>query len=227
MAAAARRVNWMAIWISVAVVVVVVVVAGFAIWMNRMALALAESPGTATVNEETGAITIGEGENVLEEYMDFMCPFCGQYQEGYGEEIAQAVEDGQITLQIHPIAILDSQSQGTNYSTRAASAVYCVADDNAEAVYPFIDALYKNQPSEGSSGLDDDALIGYAHDAGASDAVDECITGGEYADYVAARTQEVPVAPGASGVSTPTIILNDEFVELSGGPEADILSKLK
>lgn len=227
MAAAARRVNWLAIWISVAVVVVVVVVAGFAIWMNRMALALAESPGTTTVNEETGAITIGDGDNVLEEYMDFMCPFCGEYQEGYGSEIAKAVEAGKISLQMHPIAILDSQSQGTNYSTRAASAVYCVADDDPEAVYPFIDALYQNQPSEGSAGLDDGQLVDFAHQAGASDAVDECITGGEYADFVAARTQEVPVAPGASGVSTPTIILNDEFVELSGGPEADILSKLK
>lgn len=227
MAAAARRVNWLAIWITIGVVVVVVVVGALVVWMNRQALELAESPASAVVNEETGAIVLGEGPNVLEEYVDFMCPYCHQYHDTYSEDVAGLVEDGQLTLEVHPISILDSQSQGTQYSTRAASATYCVVDDNVDAVYPFMDALFKNAPSEGSGGLDDEELISLAEQAGASSDVESCITGGDYMEFVTARTQETPVAPGASGISTPTVLLNDEFVSLTWDPQADIVSQLQ
>ncbi|WP_119696660.1 DsbA family protein [Microbacterium halotolerans] len=225
--AAARRINWLAISITAGVVVIVVAIAAVAVWMNRQALALAESPGAAVVNEETGAIAIGDGPNVLDEYVDFMCPFCGQYHDSFGETVSGLVEDGDVTLNIHPIAILDSRSQGTQFSTRAASAMYCVADDNPDAVYPFMDALFANQPNENTAGLDNDEIIGYAKDAGASDAVESCIEDVEYADFVAARTQEIPANPSTGNVSTPTVVLNDEYLNLTMDPEVDLLPKLK
>ncbi|WP_105566324.1 DsbA family protein [Microbacterium halophytorum] len=215
MAAAARRVNWLVIWITAAIVVVVVAIAAIAIWMNRQALALAESPASAVVNEETGAIALGEGENVIDEYVDFMCPFCGQFHDSSGEDLSAAVESGEITLNLHPISILDGQSQGTNYSTRAANAVYCVADDNPDAVYPFYDALFQNQPGEGTTGLDDGELLDLAERAGASGDVESCIADGTYFDFVAARTQEIPPNPQTNQVSTPTVTRNGEYVNLT------------
>ncbi|GAB2517733.1 hypothetical protein GCM10027064_14230 [Microbacterium petrolearium] len=224
--AAARKTNWVAIWISAAVVVAIAVIAVLVVQMNRQAVSLAESPASAVVDEETGAITLGDGPNVLEEYLDFMCPFCHDYHEGYGEEVAQLVEDGELTLNIHPISILDRYSNETQYSTRSASAAYCVAEANPDAVYPFIDALFRDQPREGTDGLTDEQLAGLASEAGAPGA-ESCIADGEYTDYVTKMTAETPVAPGAQGVSTPTIILNDEFVNLTGDPQADIVSKLQ
>lgn len=224
--AAARRINWLAIWITAGVVVVVVAIAAVAVWMNRQALALAESPGAAVVNEETGAITIGDGPNVLDEYVDFMCPFCGQYHDSFSETVSGLVEDGDVTLNLHPIAILDANSQGTQFSTRAASAMYCVADDNPDAVYPFMDALFANQPRENTTGLDNDEIIGYAKEAGASDAVESCIEETEYADFVAARTQEIPPNPSTGSVSAPMVVLNDEYLNLTMDPEVDLLPKL-
>lgn len=221
---AARKTNWVAIWISAAVVVAIAVIAVLVVQMNRQALALAESPASAVVDEETGAITLGDGPNVLEEYLDFMCPHCGSYQEMYGETVAELVADGRLTLQLHPISILD-RSSTNQYSSRSASAAYCVAEANPDAVYPFVDKLLHDQPRT-SEGHSDERLVEIAGQAGAPDAA-ECITGGEYIDFVASVTSETPVAPGAQGISTPTILLNGEFVNPTFDPQADIVDRLQ
>ncbi|MER7796477.1 thioredoxin domain-containing protein [Microbacterium sp. NPDC096154] len=221
-----KTTNWAAIWISAGVVVLLVVVGGLVVWMNNQASAPASSPGSAVVDEETGAIAVGEGENVIDEYVDFMCPICGEYNELYGETVHDLVEEGRVTLNLHPISILDRYSQGTEYSTRSAAAAYCVADANPEAVYPFFQELFDNQPEEGSTGLSDDELSGFASDAGAPDAA-ECIASDEYHDYVTQITEETPVQPGAQGIGTPTVLLNGEFVSLTGDPQADIVAQLK
>ena len=102
-----------------------------------------------------------------------------------------------------------------------------MAEDNGDAFYPFMDLLFKNQPSEGSTGLDDDELIGYAKQAGAEGA-ESCITDGTYRDFVAQQLDEMPVMPGMSGRATPTILVNEEFVSPQGGfdAEADIVANL-
>ncbi|GGH41352.1 DsbA family protein [Microbacterium album] len=226
--AATNNTNWVAIWISVAVVVMLVAVGALVVWMNNQATAPAEPPAAGQIDEATGAIRVGDGEHVLEEYVDFMCPHCANFHNTYGETIAEQVEAGTLTLEIHPISILDSQSQGTQFSTRAANAMYCVAETEPDAVYSFYDLLFANQPGQGSSGLSDDRLVQLAERAGARDAVD-CITDVSYADFVAEKTQETPVQPGASGISTPTVLIDGEFLSLgslTGDPEADVLSRI-
>ena len=93
----------------------------------------------------------------MDTYIDFMCPVCNQFEQLYGEAIDGLVDDGTITLNIHPISILDRASQGTEYSTRAANAMYCVAAADADASVPFMQAMFANQPAEGSTGLTNDA----------------------------------------------------------------------
>ena len=224
-AAAAKSRNPFPIIISVVVVVAVVAVAVLVYFMNRTASEPAQAPAAGVVNEETGAIAIGDGDQSVDEYLDFMCPYCGQAWDAYGETTSELVEDGTITLNLHPISILDRASQGTEYSTRAANAAYCVADEDGEAAYTFIDLLFRNQPAEATAGLDDDELIGYAEEAGAAGAAD-CITNREYGDYVAERTQEVPLAEGQTQVSTPTIVVNDEVIPPTMDPDVDIRANL-
>ncbi|WP_110589693.1 DsbA family protein [Microbacterium suaedae] len=227
MAAAAKNRSVFAIVVSIVVVVAVVAVGVLVYFMNRTASAPAEAPAAGVVNEETGAIAIGDGEQSVSEYIDFMCPFCGQAHDAYGDTLTDLVESGDITLNIHPISILDNMSQGTQFSTRAASAAYCVAEDNGEAVYPFVDLMFRNQPAESSEGLSDDEIIGYAEDAGASGAA-SCISEGDYMDFVTQRSEEIPIAEGQTRPSTPTFLINDEIISLSVpmNAETDIVANL-
>ncbi|MTE23511.1 thioredoxin domain-containing protein [Microbacterium sp. ZXX196] len=225
MAAAGKKSNGFAIVISVIVVVAVVVVGGLVVWMNNAASAPAEAPAAGIINEDTGAIAIGDGDQTVDEYVDLMCPYCSQAFEAYSDTVTELVESGEITLNIHPISILDNASQGTQFSTRAASAAYCVAEDNGDAVYPFFDLMYRNQPAESTEGLTDDEIAGYAADAGAEGAAD-CIANGEYMDYVTQMTQETPIQEGASGISTPTVAVNGELIAVTMDPQTDIVANL-
>ena len=224
MAATARKVNWFAIWTSIAVVAVLIAVAVLVVTLNNSANDPGEAPQAANVDFETGAITVGDGENTFETYIDFMCPICNQFEQIYGESIQGLVDDGTMTLGIHPIAILDHQSQGTEYSTRAANAMYCVAVADGTAAIPFMQAMYENQPAEGSTGLTDDEILGIASGVGV-DGIDDCVTSGKYSQFVTDQTEKTPVQPGSSSIGTPTIVVNGEVISNKTLPEpADLAS---
>ncbi|GAA1666100.1 DsbA family protein [Microbacterium lacus] len=227
MAAPARKTNWFAIWVSVAVVVLLVAVAGLVVWMNNTATAPdpVNTPDAAVINQETGAITVGDGAGTMDTYIDFMCPVCNQFEQAYGEAIQSLVDDGTITLNIHPISILDRASQGTEYSTRAASAMYCVAAADGSAAVPFMQAMYANQPAEGSTGLTDEQILAIAAGVGVT-GIDSCVNDGTYKGYVTAMTEKTPVAPSAQGIGTPTIAINGQVIDNSSLPAPADLATL-
>jgi protein-disulfide isomerase len=228
MAESPRKVNWFAIWVSVGVVVALVAVAVFVVVLNNQSgnPEPGQTPSASNIDPDTGAILVGDGENSLDTYIDFMCPICNQFEQVYGEEISGMVDDGTITLGIHPISILDAKSQGTEYSTRAANAMYCVAVADADASLPFMNAMFANQPQEGTPGLTDEQILQIAGAAGVT-GIDACVNDGIYADYVTAITKETPVNPASGRVGTPTVLLNGEFVELTGDPVADLRTPLQ
>ncbi|MGO1235147.1 MAG: DsbA family protein [Microbacterium gubbeenense] len=227
MAAAAKNRSVFAIVVSIIVVVAVVAVGIVVYLMNRQASEPATAPAAGVVNQETGAIEVGDGDQTVTEYIDFMCPICNPAHDAYNDTLSELITDGTITLQIHPMGMLDNQSQGTEYSSRSANAAYCVAEDNGDAFFPFMDLLFKNQPAEGTTGLDDDELVKYAEQAGAEGAA-SCITDGTYRDFVAEQLDAMPIMPGMQGRATPTILVNDEFVSPQGGfdAQADIVANL-
>ncbi|MCR2763259.1 DsbA family protein [Microbacterium sp. zg.B48] len=228
MAAPARKMNWFAIGVTAVVVVVLVVVAVIVVQLNNSSAPDAGptvTPQAPSVDAETGAIAVGSGEQTMDTYIDFMCPVCNQFEQLYGEAIQGLVADGTITLNIHPISILDRQSQGTQYSTRAANAMYCVALTQPELSVPFMQAMFANQPAEGTPGLTDAQILEVASGVGAS-GIDACVTEGEFATYVAAMTEKTPVAPGAAGVGTPTIAINGAVIANSTLPDPAQLGTL-
>src|SRR5690606_29142753 len=115
---------------------------------NNRATAPGVAPEGAIINSETGAISFGSGSSTVATYIDFMCPACGSFEANFGEALNTAAESDEITLQVHPIAILDHQSQGTSFSSRAASALYCVATEAPEAALEFQMQMFVNQPSQ-------------------------------------------------------------------------------
>lgn len=220
MAQAPSKPNWFAIWISVAVVVVLIAVGGVVVWLNNFQNSGGNAPSAGNIDQETGAISFGEGPDTVATYIDFMCPICNQFEQIYGDTLDELVEGGDIQLDIHPIAILDRYSQGTEYSTRAANAMYCVAENSPDNALAFMKAMYTNQPEENSTGLTDDEIIGIAEGVGATN-VSECITGGEYDTFVTAMTKTLP------GQGTPTVVINGDVIELTGDPQVDIVDRLQ
>ena len=179
--------------------------------MNRAATDPGTAPAGSGINQETGAIAVGSGSQTLDTYIDFMCPICNQFEDTYGSEILDLANKGTITLNIHPIAILDRYSQGTKYSTRSANAMYCVAEADPDKAVAFMQALYKNQPTENSTGLTDQQIIDIAASVGVT-GIDSCVTDGTYTKFVTSMTQKTPIQPGSSGIGTPTLAINGTVI---------------
>lgn len=154
-------------------------------------------------------------------YVDYLCPYCGDFEATNAEQIGALVEEGAATLEVHPIAILTSQSLGTQYSVRSANAAACVADSAPDSFYAFHNSLFENQPEEGTEGLDDATLISLAADAGASgEVVEKCINDNEFKSWVLAATERalagpLPGANIAAVTGTPTVLVNG--VQYTGG----------
>ncbi|WP_217177643.1 thioredoxin domain-containing protein [Streptomyces sp. AC495_CC817] len=212
MAAAKSNTNWFAIWVSIAVVVVIVGLGGVVVFLNNQATAPGVAPKSDIINEETGAISFGDGKDEIDTYVDFMCPICGDFEDAYGEQLQSAAADGTITLKVHPISILDRLSQGTQFSTRAANSMYCVAAEAPESALDYFNLLFQNQPEENSSGLTNDELAALAGQAGAEKAT-SCITDGTYSKFVADRTKETPPNPETGQIGTPTVAINGERID--------------
>ncbi|QKJ20320.1 DsbA family protein [Microbacterium hominis] len=225
MAAQGRKTNWFAIWVSVAVVVALVLVAVLVVSLNNSSDAPGEPPQASNIDATTGAILVGDGDQTMDTYIDFMCPICNQFEQVYGEPIQALVDDGTITLGIHPIAILDHLSQGTEYSTRSANAMYCVAVADADASVPFMQAMFANQPAESSTGLTDAQILEIAGSVGVS-GIDACVNDGTYSKFVADMTEQTPIQPSQAGIATPTIAINGEAIDNTDLPASDQLATL-
>lgn len=209
-AKSSKPTNWFAIWTSVIVALIVVGVGATVIITNNAANPTYDL--TAEVNQETGAVSVGDGDTEVTTFIDFMCPACNQYEQTYGNQLLKGASEGNLTVNYIPVNALDGLSQGTNYSSRASNAFYCVVDANPKAAVGFMDRLFKQQPREGSTGLDDAKLIDIAKDAGAD--IADCQAAGTYFDNAAKNLQTMPVDPSTGRGATPTVVIDGEYTPL-------------
>ena len=129
-------------------------------------------------------------------YLDYLCPFCGQFEVTNAEQLNSWLTAGNITLEVHPISILDGSSAGSKYSTRAANAASCVANYQPDSFLDVNAALFANQPTEGTDGLTDAELVSLVETAGVTDAsVASCITDQEFGSWVGDATDRALAGP--------------------------------
>jgi protein-disulfide isomerase len=172
--------------------------------------------GTPTPADEQG-----DGLAHIVTYVDFSCPACKSFEEAYATSMEALVSAGVATLEVRPIAILDSRFVGSRYSTRSNNVGACVADLAPESFLSVMAAMFTSQPAEGTTGLSDDEIIDVVHGAGLVDEdVDACIEDEFFAPWVTAATERATAdtdlwAPGAQGLSTPTIVVNGEVWDRS------------
>jgi protein-disulfide isomerase len=208
MAAAKSNTNWFAIGVSIAVVVVLVALGGLVVFLNNQATAPGAAPtSNESFDADTGAISLGDGDQTVSVFVDFQCPVCKTFEDQFGADLQAAAADGRITLAYHPIAILDRFSQGTDYSSRSAGAAVCVAESNPELYLDYADTLFQNQPAENSSGLTTDELAAFATQVGADDSV-ECITDETYRKFGVAQAKSNEIG------GTPTVEIDGTRLDL-------------
>ncbi|MBW0255941.1 thioredoxin domain-containing protein [Cellulomonas sp. PS-H5] len=153
-------------------------------------------------------------------YLDYMCPACGAFEEANGDNLISLASEGTATVVYHPIAILNRYSNGTGYSTRAASAAALVADEAPDQFAAFNEQLFAGQPDEGTDGLTNEEIASIARDAGVSGSVADKIADGsaldQYGQWVTSATNDVTANPDlvneANGsFGTPTITIDGEI----------------
>ncbi|GHF24113.1 DsbA family protein [Pseudolysinimonas yzui] len=147
-------------------------------------------------------------------YLDYGCPYCNQFETTNASQIAELVAAGYATLEVHPIAILDRAFLDSEYPTRAANAMACVAVSKPNAFLDANAALFAAQPAEQTEGLTDDEIRDILDSAGAlDDEISACIGEKRYAGWVEAATDRATsdpdlANPSTGGFGTPTILVN-------------------
>lgn len=199
---------------------VVGVVVALAVGTGLMFLTTGSGPVTPTYRATvSGAvITAGDGPTVIDVYEDYLCPNCERFEERYGDDLTTALNEGEVTVRYHAVAILDGATTPPGYSTRAANAAVCSVP---AGVFPAYHArLFEEQPAEGGPGLTDEQLIAFGTEAGATGDFAGCVRGAPHAAAVAAETAASAADPtlltdGAFG--TPTVAVNGARIDINAG----------
>lgn len=193
-------------WIAITVVAVLAIggLIGYTIYASQKPTTF-NTPAHA--NAAGDGIVTGSGPVPVEIYQDYLCPFCKQFHDSAGAQLNQLAEQGKITLTIHPIAILDNRSTN-QYSSRASAAAGCASDGDKFLAYN--DALYANQPAEGTAGPTDDELIATGTGIGLGDSFKTCVTDGKFKTWPDHVT-DLASQRGVSG--TPTVFVNGAKVD--------------
>ena len=149
-------------------------------------------------------------------YQDLQCPACKAFEQPNMPQIAELVKSGKYNLELHPISFLDGAS-ANEYSSRAGSALMCVADTDPAHFFDFNSALYANQPAENTAGPDNDGLAKLAQQIGVSDTDTlSCIKKATWSDWVKAQSPDpngtIPGTTAKFG-GTPTVIVNNQVYQ--------------
>jgi len=198
--------------IQIAGIVLVVLLCGAIAFMTARAVRHS-SAKQARSSTSPAAATAGGGLRIGSEtapvtvtiYLDYMCPYCGKFEQANGADLQQLVTDGAAKVELHPLAFLDRMSNGTEYSSRTANAAATVADRASDKLLDFTTTLYAHQPEENSPGLTDAQIAELAIGAGVPGAVADTFTAKRFAGWVSDATDKAV----KSGIdSTPTILVN-------------------
>lgn len=186
---------------------------------------LVEDAALPAGGDATGGILIGQdlraGGDVPDDairvdvYQDFMCPYCGVFEMTNGEDLEELAAAGDIALYVHPLALLNRYSQGTDFSTRSANALATIADGSPEHVLEFTRLMYMNQPEQNSQGLSDEEMASIAVQAGVPQDVANTIKDGKFKAWALAATEQ---SSKDQVRGTPSVMINGTLIEQTEVP---------
>lgn len=213
---------------GIALVVVVVVVVVAILWQRggneprNDGYGSVNNPAVGLSVLDDGVVQLGVqgAPNTIDIFEDPMCPFCGELEVKHGQELAQKIDEGAVTVRYHMVVLpqLNQASASGNYSSRAVAASQCVAESGDAIVYSAFHATLFSvefQPEEnGDADHTDSDLADMAERSGADDSVTECITSGEQADAAAADAETARTALATAGAAgTPGVLVDGQIVD--------------
>lgn len=159
-------------------------------------------------------------------YEDMQCPVCKAFEQAYGPVLEQMVKSGEIEVEYRLLSFLDRNGGGSpnKYAQRAGSAALCAYTEGSPADFKKVhDALYQNQPEEGTNGPENKELLETVKSAGVTGA-DSCVLKARYAPWV---NKANDAARDANVTGTPTVEVAGKKVEGAQGgvPTMDQIQK--
>jgi len=181
--------------------------------------------GAAPIATDTKKLT--NGAHIVT-YLDYQCPVCQSFEAANSTQVASLIKSGKVTLEIHPVAILDSSSGTNKYSSRSANAAACVANFDPNNFFAINAALYANQPAENSGGRTDAQILATLKSAGSSgSSITSCVKNQTFVGFVKAATALfvsndysgviAKGQPAITSAGTPTVFVNG--VKYTGPPD--------
>ncbi|WP_189350871.1 DsbA family protein [Zhihengliuella salsuginis] len=144
-------------------------------------------------------------------YVDVNCVHCSSFEQQYSDQLKEWVASGDVVLEYRNIAFLDGNSS-TNFSSRGANALACVANEAPEAYMDYAAAVFGHY-SEGE--MTNAELAAMAADNGA-EGLEGCIDSMKYRPFAAFAT----AAASADAVpGTPSTWLNGEEWDQAANPD--------
>jgi protein-disulfide isomerase len=204
-------------------VILVIVIAGVVITKNQSEVQ-AQGYGGSTQSVATasadGVVTVAKPgatpKLTIDVFEDALCPICSAFETQFGQQISQEIDAGSLAVSFHMLNFLNPSSFSGDYSTRAAAALLCVAQESGSqpGLYmAYHSALFStdNQPAEkGSEDLTNDQLASLATSVGAPAAATTCISSGQNVDAAAASatTSSATLTAATGQVATPTVLVD-------------------
>lgn len=235
--------------IVVAIIIAIIGCIIFAVWNTQRAKqqeatqsldeaysALQEVSPKPSKADDKGGILISkngynqpvEGAPTAEVYMDFICPGCGNLNRKLDPTLVKLVDAGQLNLELHFMAFMDSYSTD-EYSSRAANTALYIAenDDDPDHLLQFIANMYDEdfQPGEGADyvATSDEQIREQALKAGVPQEIVDKSSVRTWDKWLSAITDYVPLRSELwnqtgrlkGSFSSPTVAINGTYWDIN------------
>lgn len=211
------------LWIIAVIVVVAAIIFGGVFYLINKPKPAVVSGFPTGASMDSDGILVARGESVQEKptevtiFEDPICPLCGHLEKEMGTDLYKGVNEGKIVLRVHLMNFMDPYSKTGDYSTRAVSAIQCVAtgEDKAQT-FKYKSWLFENQPPEDRTwDYSNQQLADAAQkQINASSGTVQCILNGgriNEAKAAGSKSSDALKAVGANG--TPTVLIDGKMVE--------------
>jgi protein-disulfide isomerase len=196
-------------------------VSGKAVAVKTAAVKAKGKPVATDTSKLTGTANIVE-------YIDYQCPYCNEFLTTNLSSEDKWVAAGKATLEIHPISILDTSSEGNRYSSRAANAAACVANFDPNDFLAVTKILYANQPAEDTGGMSNSKLLSLLSQGGAGGSkIIGCVNGETFKTWVTESTARVTGGSFAGVATTPAAFGGTPTVYVNGAQYSGSLTDAK
>ncbi|MDO5727096.1 MAG: thioredoxin domain-containing protein, partial [Bowdeniella nasicola] len=187
-----------------------------------------DAPGAITIGASGKPGSVNEGKPVVDTYFDFTCPHCYVFEQNYVPALEKAAVNGEITLVMHGVAILDPTDDHSGFSSLAADAYHEVAMRDPDhfaglgvRLFELTHALMEGSQPVTGNGLDQIVQALKEHGV-AEDVITDIAAGNN--EKIAEKSVDAFVEAGLKG--TPALMVNGVDLPIeSWGDDGDDLIK--